>query len=101
MQRDDFSCRHCFSDSKTLNVHHIKYGPTPWDIDDKYLITLCEDCHEYEEDIKDLDIYQDLKELGITKFRALLLIKAVTDRYKEIGFIDALSWEDTIKLVIR
>jgi hypothetical protein len=28
-------------------VHHFNYdAPTPWDVPDKYLITLCKDCHK-------------------------------------------------------
>lgn len=101
MERDEFTCRHCFMGDKTLNVHHIKYFGLPWEVPDKYLITLCEDCHEYEEDLSGIDLYSDLKELGITKFQSLILIKAITDRYKQIGNIDFMSWEDCIKQVLK
>lgn len=46
LQRDDWSCRYCQSKEKSLHVHHLKYQNNPWDIDDKYLITLCGECHE-------------------------------------------------------
>ena len=51
MERDNFKCRHCRSDSNTLNVHHRVYnkGAQPWDYDDHLLITLCESCHESAE----------------------------------------------------
>jgi hypothetical protein len=54
MQRDDFKCRTCNSETKTLNVHHIRYfkGREPWDYRDWYLVTLCEDCHKKAEDEK-------------------------------------------------
>lgn len=55
LNRDSFSCQKCFDDKNTLHVHHIKYfkGKEPWDIEDRYLITLCESCHETEgEDYK-------------------------------------------------
>ena len=48
MERDEFTCRHCRSKGKTLNVHHhfYKKGAMPWDYEDIDLITLCENCHE-------------------------------------------------------
>lgn len=51
MERDKFSCRHCGSDKKTLNVHHCYYrtGKNPWDYDKNTLVTLCEGCHKIEE----------------------------------------------------
>lgn len=50
MQRDDFSCQFCTSDTETLNVHHKKYenGKEPWEYENHFLVTLCEDCHEME-----------------------------------------------------
>jgi hypothetical protein len=50
MQRDKFTCQLCCDDENTLNVHHHKYinGKDPWDYDNNDLITLCEECHEYE-----------------------------------------------------
>jgi len=47
LQRDEFTCQNCFSDKETLHVHHLIYSDgSPWDIDDKHLITLCENCHK-------------------------------------------------------
>jgi hypothetical protein len=41
----------CFSDEKSLQVHHIAYkGKEPWDTPDKLLITYCYECHQKEED---------------------------------------------------
>lgn len=58
MNRDSFSCQRCFSTDKTLHVHHIKYIGKPWECPDKYLITLCEQCHACEEMIKsDVESY--------------------------------------------
>lgn len=52
MQRDNFTCRSCKSTTTTLNVHHISYtkGAEPWEYELEDLLTLCEDCHEYESD---------------------------------------------------
>jgi len=48
MKRDNFRCRRCDRDDRTLNVHHRYYqkGRKIWDYDDEALVTLCEKCHE-------------------------------------------------------
>jgi hypothetical protein len=48
MERDNFTCRDCFSKEETLHVHHAFYekGAQPWEYEDRYLITLCAGCHE-------------------------------------------------------
>jgi 5-methylcytosine-specific restriction endonuclease McrA len=50
MQRDNFKCQRCDDDKSTLNVHHEYYDPekAPWEYDDKFLHTLCKDCHYLE-----------------------------------------------------
>lgn len=52
MQRDGFKCRACGDDKNTLHIHHIRYlrGRDPWEYKDFYLVTLCETCHQAEED---------------------------------------------------
>ena len=49
-ERDEWKCRRCKSDDKTLAAHHIKYrrGLEPWDYPNEDLLTLCESCHEEE-----------------------------------------------------
>jgi hypothetical protein len=61
LKRDDFKCRNCYNDSKTLHVHHIYYlkeYKNPWEYDNDLLITLCESCHEIEHSylIEDISI---------------------------------------------
>ena len=47
LERDGHTCQFCGSTDKQLQVHHFNYdAPTPWDVPDKYLITLCKDCHK-------------------------------------------------------
>lgn len=48
MQRDGFACALCMDEKSTLHVHHKKYinGRAPWEYEDKFLITLCDSCHE-------------------------------------------------------
>jgi hypothetical protein len=45
--RDDWKCKSCGEKEKTLHVHHIFYSPNkdPWETDNGFLITFCEDCH--------------------------------------------------------
>ena len=31
-----------------MHVHHLKYKGNPWDIENKFLTTLCDECHEFE-----------------------------------------------------
>lgn len=54
MQRDDFACQFCEAKDKTLNVHHVEYikGREPWEYDNLYLITVCEECHKFETDTR-------------------------------------------------
>lgn len=47
LQRDGWRCHLCANDERTLHVHHLFYfpGKEPWEINNGFLITLCEDCH--------------------------------------------------------
>jgi len=50
MNRDKWTCQKCGDDETTLNVHHRIYlsNTDPWDYPGELLITLCENCHQYE-----------------------------------------------------
>jgi hypothetical protein len=50
MERDKFTCQLCGNNESTLNIHHLYYekNKDPWDYNNDDLITLCEECHEYE-----------------------------------------------------
>jgi hypothetical protein len=53
LNRDNFTCRMCGSEDKTLHIHHLEYyNCEPWEYDNRLLITLCENCHESEEFLK-------------------------------------------------
>lgn len=58
LQRDEFRCRECRHDDLPLNVHHIIYlkEAEPWEYDNNYLITLCEECHKIEHQFDNADI---------------------------------------------
>jgi hypothetical protein len=47
LERDSFRCLLC-GDTQNLHVHHLKYRKNRfvWEIDSKYLVTLCKECHE-------------------------------------------------------
>lgn len=53
LERDNRQCRNCAC-TNNLQVHHRQYHINtktgfkrePWDYDNKYLITLCNSCHE-------------------------------------------------------
>lgn len=50
LERDGWACTICGDKEKTLHVHHMHYlyGAAPWEYENGYLSTLCEDCHEEE-----------------------------------------------------
>jgi hypothetical protein len=52
MKRDKFKCKICKDKETTLAVHHLKYEGNPWDVDNLFLITVCEHCHEEIEILK-------------------------------------------------
>lgn len=60
LQRDNFTCQHCWDKESTLHVHHKEYfkGLDPWDIKNDYLVTLCESCHLYETENMSISILQ-------------------------------------------
>jgi hypothetical protein len=47
LERDEWSCVACGDADSTLHVHHAYYEGDPWDVEDKFLQTLCEKCHSY------------------------------------------------------
>lgn len=48
LERDGFKCRWCYSEDKTLHVHHKYYisGREPWQYPPEAYLTLCLDCHD-------------------------------------------------------
>lgn len=54
LQLAEFKCEECGDGSKTLHVHHKLYrkGAMPWEYEDHELVTLCEDCHLTEHQIR-------------------------------------------------
>lgn len=86
LERDKWTCRHCLSTDKTLHVHHINYADAPWETDNKFLITLCHDCHSAEEinfKQESEDLIKSLKKAGFMSFGLYLLSKMFEDTYRD------------------
>ena len=45
LNRDHWTCQCCGTTTIELQVHHLRYGVLPWEIEDKWLVTLCFECH--------------------------------------------------------
>jgi len=93
LKRDDFTCRNCQSSDKTLNVHHIKYKGKPWEVESKYLITLCEDCHGQEHQFRDDQIQNIVDHLESNQYTWLdierlykMLIYVGKDELEDLKF---------------
>lgn len=75
MNRDSFTCQVCYSETDTLNVHHLVYfkNTEPWDYINDHLVTLCENCHKTESSI---NINKAMADLMICK-QSLIYILAL------------------------
>jgi len=53
-ERDRWACQKCFNTESTLNVHHRYYlkDKEPWEYQMEALITLCEECHNQEVELR-------------------------------------------------
>jgi hypothetical protein len=54
LERDDFTCQICNDNKTELHVHHLYYvnDREPWDYKNESLVSLCKNCHKYEDDNK-------------------------------------------------
>lgn len=68
LKRDNFKCRYC-SNKDELHIHHIIYiqNRKPWEYDNKYLITLCKECHNKTHKTKKIKTYQKDPKIKKTK----------------------------------
>lgn len=62
LERDGWKCKACGSKTIELHVHHINYvwGGDPWDASDDDLVSLCSECHNFEEWLKGYHYYNDI-----------------------------------------
>lgn len=84
LKRDKKKCTKCGCTAE-LEVHHIWYitGNLPWEVPNKYLTTLCRDCHQKEHDAK--PIYKFYKPCN-QKPRKLPIQGVVTKKKKKSKF---------------
>jgi hypothetical protein len=79
LNRDNHTCQWCGSVDDVLHIHHLYYekDKEPWEADYRYLITICEYCHE-EHHIKLKDYISELVNcLGKFKYSAIDIHKLV------------------------
>lgn len=98
--RDLFTCQSCYRNDKTLCIHHMKYVGLPWECPDKYLITLCEDCHDEEEDLKSIDWYNKVVDSGLTRKNLLTLIRHVNYYLSLVDHRDFFAFHDILKKIV-
>jgi len=86
MQRDNFTCRVCGDKKKTLHVHHVKYYKytEPWEINNEYLFTLCEKCHNNVHAIENERhtlASQIIDKTGMSEFELLIRAYKIIEEY--------------------
>lgn len=69
LERDKWMCQMCGDEQSTLAVHHKRYlaGKEPWEYENHFLMTLCEECHANERETRrghEEDLLAILKEKG-------------------------------------
>jgi hypothetical protein len=90
LSRDNFSCKICGDETKTLHVHHCGYSneyKNPWEYPNGWLITLCETCHEDETyclSSSKKDFIDEMSSIGFTSYDYMYLRDAVYES-KKIG----------------
>lgn len=92
LERDDFTCQHCGCKERELQVHHRVYhkGAKPWEYDDSELITLCNQCHEVETEVKNqhyldfLHICNLSRKIGLSELFIEQLFAAVVSSLESI-----------------
>lgn len=80
LQRDDFHCQSCADKRNTLHVHHLRYNGNPWDTPSKFLVTLCNDCHSKEEDLKKRGILNGVEGFGLARCTVFEILNRVQER---------------------
>jgi len=96
-KRDGYKCVKCGS-SRSLHVHHkvYVYGRMPWEYNEKYLETLCKECHSKEHECKksfttkDKNVARDSKPRNIGEKKKkknpfkIKISKDLTDKRKRL-----------------
>jgi len=86
LQRDNFTCLICKSTTDTFHIHHEAYKNDPWDIDNKYLKTLCFRCHDVIELCKKKKIkYRNINRIEIKPEKFVYVINTKKDTFMHDG----------------
>lgn len=84
LERDKWECQICRDTESQLHIHHIKYSDgDPWEIEDRLLVTLCENCHESESDSFYFEfkaLMNQLKELGFLSIHLQYLRESFNEK---------------------
>ena len=86
-ERDKWACQKCLNEKSTLHVHHRYYleDKEPWEYPMEALITLCEECHGEEVEmrpsyerrllfaLREKFLAEDISEIGIGFHMMLML----------------------------
>ena len=85
--RDNNTCQLCGRNDKPLSVHHLIYDNGKISVDDRFLITLCEDCHKIQNDSKEScrDIIAQLKEI-LTDYELEHILEGILLKYYSFEF---------------
>ena len=72
LERDNWTCQYCGDKETTLHIHHLWYekGKEPWEYPDECFLTLCEDCHHEEYELRRQEEQSLLTELKKLKLSA-------------------------------
>ncbi len=107
MDRDSFMCQNpgCLATKSTLNVHHLKYSKNgdPWDIDSKYLLTLCEHCHKKESEDRlklETKLIQLLREKRALYYDMLNLVEHI-EKHEDVSFHIFCLWSNSYNLELK
>lgn len=102
LDRDGYTCQHCFDTTKTLHVHHLRYkfDCKPWEYELDDFITLCEDCHRVEEDLRKAakNVKDRLKVLEMPTQTMASLWLAMPERYNPAQGLTMFMLEWTINI---
>lgn len=96
LERDGYICQRCCNDEKQLHVHHLIYhkGKNLWEYNNKYLSTLCEDCHKTWHDTNDM-----IKEMLCVGSDRLEQIFEILDLLFDVDIMDLVSYRAIIEEV--
>lgn len=88
LERDDWACKSCGAKKRTLHVHHLGYAASgnPWDVEDVDLVTLCDQCHQYESDMMPLVLPEVQRQL-----KRVFLSDGMTDLLVALSCVPSLS----------